>query len=185
MAQFLYPDWFICWGEKRALFTLMSQKLSSGKKYRLTKQVIEELKKELEFLVKNRRVEVAERLASARDYGDISDNAEFDIAREEQAFIEGRIVEIEAILRQSDVGVRGAEVGQGVQVGSVVEVETSGQVRQLTITAAAVGNPMGGEISQNSPLAKAIIGSKAGEVVDVKTPGGELRYKILKIVRKF
>jgi transcription elongation factor GreA len=151
------------------------------KRHHLSKGTLLKLKDELEFLIKKKRREIAERLSRARDYGDITDNSEFEVALEEQAFVEGRIAELQDILRRSLARKESLQKSSGITVGSEVKVQRGSQVREFTLTSLAVGNPSQGEISEHSPLGQALLGREIGEEIEVKTPTGTVKYKILGI----
>jgi transcription elongation factor GreA len=156
----------------------MSKKLI---RHQLSKAMIEELKKELEDLTTKRRREVAQRLSDARDYGDIGDNAEYDIAKEEQAFLEGRIAEIRNILRQNAQKGGSPVKKGGVQPGLKVKVAVGSKEREIVIVSRVLGDPLKGEISETSPLGRALLGKKVRDVVGVDAPAGTIRYTILEI----
>lgn len=148
------------------------------KLYHLTKEGKSELESELEEL-KGRRSGVAEKIANARDYGDLSENAEYDAAREEQAQVESRIAEIEDILKNADIIKAGKNNGK-VQVGSTVELE-NGKLVTYRIVGPVEADPLEGKISNESPIGSALMGKKVGDTVTIKTPKGESHYTIKKI----
>ena len=153
----------------------------------LTSERLEELKKELEELKTTRRAEVAERLKRAKELGDLSENAEYMEAREEQTQVETRIVELEDMIKNAAVIKHTNSGGGKAQVGSTVEVERlsagSGQAQKMTfmIVGPNEANPAAGKISNESPLGKTFLGRTTGEMVKVKTPGGEFTYKIVSV----
>ncbi len=149
--------------------------------YYLSKDAIAELKKELEHLTSVKRKEIAGRLAKARDYGDISENSEFEAAMEEQSMIEGRIAEIQEILRKSVVRDKPRKKGGKVEVGSEVTVKVGDLERECTIVSMATGDPTKGEISQNSPLGQALVGKTKGDSVTIQAPAGEIAYEIIEV----
>ncbi|MFZ5424660.1 MAG: transcription elongation factor GreA [Patescibacteria group bacterium] len=144
----------------------------------LTKQGLEELKKELNQLV-DKRPEVAKRIKTARDMGDISENAEYVAAREEQAFVEGRIAELEDIIKNSKVSEQ--KPGDGIYVGAKVVLHIEGDEETFHIVGAPEANPSARKISHESPLGSALLGKKIGEKVEVEAPVGKLVYTILSI----
>lgn len=152
-----------------------------SKPQHLPKGTFRKVKEELEFLIKRKRREIAERLSRARDYGDVTDNSEFEVALEEQAFVEGRIAELQDILRRSLWREKITQESSGITVGSEIKVQLGNQVREFTLISLALGNPGQGKISQHSPLGQALLGRKAGEEIEVETPVGRVRYKILSI----
>jgi len=130
----------------------------------LTKQGLEKLKKEYEDLTKVRRKEVTKRIARAREFGDISENSEYDSAREEQSFIEGRIIELEEILRNAKV-VTQTENPNVIQIGSRVKVQVNTEEDEFVIVSSVEADPMQGKISDQSPVGKALLGAKVGDIV--------------------
>lgn len=148
------------------------------KTYHLTDEGKKELETELSEL-KGQRTQVAEKIANARDYGDLSENAEYDAAREEQSIVEGRISEIEDILLNADIIVPGKSNGM-IQVGSTVTL-TNGKDVTYQIVGPVEADPLEGKISNESPIGSALIGKKVGEKVTITTPKGEITYKIKNI----
>jgi transcription elongation factor GreA len=150
----------------------------------LTPQGLEELKARIEHLRGDRRREVAERIKEAREFGDISENSEYDDAKNEQAMLEARIASLEDKLRSASV-IDATELSNDVvRVGSVVNVkdEGSGKSLQYTIVGSTEANPGENKLSNESPVGKALLGNKRGEVVNVMLPSGKAReLKITKI----
>ena len=134
-----------------------------------------ELEKELEEL-KARRPELAEKIATARSYGDLSENEDYSAARGEQKVVEGRILEIQDILLHAKI-IKGGKK-QKVDMGSVVTLETSGKTSTYTLVGAVEANPLEGKISNESPIGKAIFGKKVGE--EVTLPNGKT-FKVAEI----
>ena len=145
----------------------------------LTREGLDKLKKEYEHLVNVKRKEVAVRIAKAREYGDISENSEYDTAREEQSFAEGRILELEDIWRNCQV-IDSSVKSDAVQVGSKVCVEVDGEDDEFVIVSSIEADPMQGKISNESPVGKALLGSKVGDVVTISSTI-KSTYKVLKI----
>ena len=150
----------------------------------LTKEGYEKLQEELEYLQKVKRQEVAERLHEAMEGGELIENAEYEAAKNEQAFVEGRIQELDALLASAkiieDNGKK--KKSDGVQLGSKVTIkEGNYEAETFTVVGVAEANPRQGKISNESPIGKAILGHKVGEAVKVETPGGTYTVKILKI----
>lgn len=148
----------------------------------VTKQGIEKLRSEYLELTKVKRPEIAERIKEAVSFGDLTENAEYAEAKEEQAFAEGRIMEIEAILRNATVVqpiLR--NIGSGVQIGCAIEVSGAGQRKKLILVGKGEGNPLRGEVSCDSPIGKAVLGKMTGDTITVSTPKGNKQYKIVKI----
>ncbi len=153
------------------------------KKIILTKDGLKKLENELENLKTVRRKEVAERLKEAIALGDISENSEYDDAKNEQAFIEGRIQELEVKLRNVEVISDDKKSKSKVTIGSKVvllDMEFD-EEEEYTLVGSAEADPSQGLISNESPVGAAILGQKTGTVVDVHAPNGVLKYKIVKI----
>ncbi|OGF20445.1 transcription elongation factor GreA [Candidatus Falkowbacteria bacterium RBG_13_39_14] len=147
----------------------------------VTKEGLEKLKNEKEELEKVRRPEVIERIKRAKELGDLSENAEYHDAREEQSFIEGRILELKEMVNNAVIISDNNGSSKTAQVGSTVKVKIAGIEKDFTIVGPAEADPLAGLISNESPLGRAFIGHKKGEEVEVVTPKGKVRYKILKI----
>lgn len=150
-----------------------------GKQY-LTKESREKFAKELEDLKLNKRVEIAERLRRAKEYGDLSENSEYSEAREEQANVEARIFELEDLLKKA-VTISKVDGGGVVHIGSTITVKKGGKEAHYTIVGSYDARPESGKISDESPLGKAFLGHKAGDKVNVTTPAGITAYEIAKI----
>jgi len=148
----------------------------------LTPEGLATLKAELDTLSTTRRREVASRIKEAREFGDISENAEYDDAKNEQAMLEARIATLEDKLRSATV-VDASGLGTDVvHVGSVVHVkDDGGKSTKYTIVGTAEANPADAKLSNESPVGKALIGRKRGDDVTVTTPRGERKLKITKI----
>ena len=149
----------------------------------LTKEGYNALKKEIEDLSTRRRREVAERIKTAREFGDIAENAEYDSAKNEQAMLEARIAKLEERLASSRVIEKRDISKDVVSVGSTVRLRDvdARQTVEYRIVGSAEANPAELKLSNESPVGKAIIGHKKGETVEVTTPRGSLKYKILEI----
>jgi len=150
------------------------------KSINLTRTGKEKLEQELETLMKVKRPQVIERIKRAKDYGDLSENAEYEDARNEQSFIEGRIQEIEYILKYAQI-VENGKSKDSVAVGSKVTVSLAGDKVEYELVGSTEADPSSGKISSESPIGSAILGKKVGETVVAKTPGGSLKVKVLKI----
>lgn len=148
----------------------------------LSKEKLEELKGELKYLQTAKRQEVAERLKRAKELGDLSENAEYMEARDEQAQVEGRILELEDIIKNAEVIEKTPSTGV-VKIGSTVVVEKIGQSgeRKFTIVGSNEANPSTGLISNESPLGRAFLGKKQGDSVTVTTPNGKVEYRIVSV----
>lgn len=147
----------------------------------MTAEGKKQLEERLRELKVNGRAEMAEKIRVAREFGDLSENAEYDIAKEEQAKMEAEILDIEAKL--SNVQIIDEKVkGDRIDVGSKVEIKSAdGTVYAYTIVGTHESNPMEGRISNESPIGRAIIGKRKGDEVTVVAPAGELKYKIVNI----
>ncbi|MEK7637743.1 MAG: transcription elongation factor GreA [Patescibacteria group bacterium] len=146
----------------------------------LTKHGLEKLQTELEMLVHVRRREIASRIQEAKELGDLSENAEYQEAKNEQAFNEGRIEELESTLHNVMVIDEAAEGNGLIQVGSTVHV-SNGQPRVLHIVGSNEADPLNGQISNESPLGQSLIGKQAGDQISVVTPRGPVTYRIAKV----
>jgi transcription elongation factor GreA len=150
----------------------------------LTREGLDKLQQELDFLSNDKRREVAARIKEAREFGDISENSEYDDAKNEQAMLEAKIAAIEEKLRAATV-VDSSDLGTDeVRVGSTVHVkdEKSGKSVKYTVVGSAEANPSDGKLSNESPVGKALLGHKRGETVSVQVPRGPARkLKITKI----
>lgn len=154
----------------------------------VTKEGLRKLKEELDELKTVRRQEVAKRLKEAISYGDLSENAEYEEAKNEQAFVEGRILELEKKIKNARIiGTAKSAISshsKTVDIGATVTVhcKSSGDDRETyTIVGSTEADPLEHKISNESPIGKAFLGRKKGDTVDVKTPGGILHYEILKV----
>lgn len=149
------------------------------KVYRLTQTGVDELKAELKALV-GQRVHVAERIKQARELGDLSENAEYQTAREEQDRLETRISELEHVLQNSEIIKKPKNNGQ-VRLGSLVSLRNSGKPLHFQIVGTMEADPGNGKISDESPIGKALMGKKVGDKAELKTPAGTHVYKIVEI----
>src|SRR5213595_611638 len=149
----------------------------------LTPEGHKKLQQEIEFLSNDKRREVAERIRIAREFGDIAENAEYDDAKNEQAHLEARIALLEERLRAARV-VTKKEIKSGeVSIGTKVRLKDmdANETVEYHIVGSAEANPMEHKLSNESPVGKAIMGKKKGEVVEVSAPRGSLKFKILEI----
>jgi transcription elongation factor GreA len=157
-----------------------------NKEILVTKAGYEKLVEELEHLKNVRRKEVADHLKEAISYGDLSENSEYEEAKNEQAFVEGRIIELEMKVKNAKI-VKDADKKKTdiVQLGSEIVIEEQGDndTKQETITlvGATEAEPFAGKVSNESPLGQALFEKKVGEVVSFQAPKGKVSYKILKI----
>ena len=150
----------------------------------LTKEGFQKLQDELDYLRTAKRQEVANRLHEAMEGGELIENAEYEAAKNEQAFVEGRIQELDLLLATAKIieESNGKKKGDTVQLGSKATIkEGNFEPETFTIVGAAEANPREGKISHESPIGKAILNRKVGESVKVETPGGTYNVKILKV----
>ncbi|MDI3339041.1 MAG: transcription elongation factor GreA [Sphaerobacter sp.] len=148
----------------------------------ITKEGLRALQEELDDLVNRRRPEIARVLQAAREEGDLRENAGYDAAKHDQAFIEGRIREIEDILRRAEVIDEGPNGdGRVVRIGSTVTIEIDGAQETYTIVGAVEAKPAAGRISNESPFGRALLGHREGEQVEIHTPGAVLHARILSV----
>ena len=147
-----------------------------NKVYQITESGQRELERELEEL-KSRRGEIADKIAAARDFGDLSENAEYDAAREAQGLLETRITEIETILQNASIIQAGGS--STVTLGSTVELEANGKTVVYTVVGPVVSYPLEGKFSNESPIGQALMGKAVGDTVTISTPKGELAYTVV------
>lgn len=151
----------------------------------MTQEGLDNLKKRLEYLKTVKRYEVAERIKTAREYGDLSENAEYDEAKSEQGFVEGEISELEAQIKKvkviDDKDISTHDVG----VGSIVKVKDMdfGDEEEYKIVGSAESDILANKLSNESPVGRNLMGKKVGEQVTIPVPDGEVRYEILEIRR--
>jgi len=147
----------------------------------LTAEGATRLKSELEHLKGPARSEMAQRLRSAIHMGDLSENADYHKAKEDQAFLEGRILELEYLL-QNAIIVEGNNVGDVVDIGMRVTIqEENEETETYYLVGAKEADPRNGRISNESPIGRALMGHRVGETVTAETPAGQIRFKIVKI----
>ncbi len=148
----------------------------------LTPEGREKLQKELDFLIGVKRPEVAEAIHSAKEEGDISENSAYDAAKEQQAFVEGRIMQIEQMLKNAEIIASPSSNGV-VMLGSKVKVVERGtkDEEEYQIVGPAEADPAKGRISNESPVGRALMGKKKGDPIVVKTPAGERQLKLIEV----
>ena len=156
-----------------------------AKQFMLTDEGLKKYESELEELKTVRRKEIADKIKLALSFGDLSENSEYDEAKNEQAKLESRIAELEAMLKDATVIDEDENNPEVVHVGTHLRILDVAYKEELTyqIVGSAEADPRGGRISDESPVGKALIGGKAGQTVVAVTPGGETKYKILEILR--
>lgn len=148
------------------------------KLYQITDEGKVELEAELAEL-KSRRGDIADKIAEARDFGDLSENAEYDSAREEQGLVESRIAEIEDILLNAEL-IRGGKTSK-VSLGSKVELKTGKKTVTYSVVGPVEADPLEGKISNESPIGAALMGKKVGDTATITTPKGSTTYEIVSI----
>ncbi len=148
----------------------------------LTREGFQKLQDELDFLRSQKREEIANRLHEAMEGGELIENAEYEAAKNEQAFVEGRIKELEILLATSRIIDEAPETGS-IQVGSTVVVQEEGskEKEEYVIVGAAEADPAEGKISNESPLGRALLNHKEGDSVQVDAPAGAFKVKVIKV----
>jgi len=148
----------------------------------LTAAGLQKLKDELQFLKKTRRREIAEKLEKAISYGDLSENAEYDEAKSEQAFCEGRIIELEKMIKNAKI-ISAKKSKGGIAVGSTVEILEieKKEKHTLTIVGSTEADTFANKISNESPMGRALLSAKKGDKIKVEAPGGVFEYEILNV----
>lgn len=149
------------------------------KQYYLTKDGITELRAELDELV-SQRGPIAERIKTAREFGDLSENAEYSSARQEQERVESRIAEIEHILQNVEE-IKKPKGDSKVQLGSTVKLKNDGKTKEFQVVGTVEADPLNGKISDESPIGQALMGKKEGDDVEITTPVETTKYKIVDI----
>ena len=146
----------------------------------LTEEGLNKLKKELEYLKTEKRPEVSERIKSAKELGDLSENAEYQEAKESQSFVEGRVLELEHLIKTSAVAEKTKNDGKDY-IGCKVQIDKEGKILDFIIVGSTEADPAQGKISLESPFGEALMGKTVGDEVDVDLPSGTTKCKILKI----
>ncbi|WP_332690718.1 transcription elongation factor GreA [Halalkalibacter lacteus] len=157
--------------------------MAEEKKHYMTMDGKKKLEDEVEYLKTERRKEVVERIKIARSFGDLSENSEYDSAKEEQAFVEGRIAQLEKMIRNAVMIEEEEGAANVVSLGKTVKfVELpDGDEEEYTIVGSAESDPAEGKISNDSPMAQSLLGRGINDKVSVNTPGGEMEIKIVDI----
>jgi len=153
------------------------------KLYPMTLEGKEKLEKELENLKIVRRPEIIERIKIARSFGDLSENSEYESAKDEQSFVEGRIKTLETQIRFAQIIDNNDVASDEISIGKKVTFQEipDGDEEEYTIVGSAEADPFEGKISNESPIAQALIGNKLGDEVTISTPGGDMKVKITKV----
>ena len=146
----------------------------------ISKDGLEKLRQELEEMVSVRRPEIAQRIHDAKEHGDLTENAEYEDAKNEQAFVEGRIQTLEALIKNATI-IDENHSTDHVQIGSTVSVESGDGPETFTIVGSTEAKPTEGRISNESPVGRALLGHRKGETINVQVPAGDIAYKIVSI----
>jgi transcription elongation factor GreA len=146
----------------------------------ISKEGLDKLRHELEEMVSIRRPEIAQRIHDAKEHGDLTENAEYEDAKNEQAFVEGRIQTVEALIKNATL-IDENHSSDHVSIGSTVKVSGPDGSQTFTIVGSTEAKPTEGRISNESPVGRALLGRKKGESLTVVVPAGELAYKIVSI----
>lgn len=157
--------------------------MAAEKSYYMTNEGLEKLQKELDYLKIERRQEVVERIKEAREFGDLSENSEYDAAKDEQAFVESRIATVEKMIRNAVIIENNEQNPNIVALGKTVTFLElpDGEEESYTIVGSAEADPFEGKISNDSPIAKSLIGREIGEKVTIPTPGGDMNVEIIRV----
>ncbi|EKU94148.1 Transcript cleavage factor greA [Alloiococcus otitis] len=156
--------------------------MSDEKVYPMTREGKEKLEAELEDLKSNKRPQVVERIKIARGFGDLSENSEYESAKDEQAFIEGRISTLQHMLQNVEIIEKKDNDGR-VSLGSLVRFKElpDGIEEEYTIVGKAESDPFAGKISNESPIAQALLDKQVGDLVEIQTPGGAMNVEIIEV----
>jgi transcription elongation factor GreA len=159
--------------------------MAENMKQMYTKQGYQDLVDELKYLKLTRREEIKEQIAVARGFGDLSENAEYDEARNEQAKVEARIQELEALIENAEIIDETTMDVRSISLGSVVKLYDEDFEEEITysIVGSNQADPLEQKISDQSPIGRALMGKKAGDKVTVTAPAGELHFKVLEVAR--
>jgi len=146
----------------------------------ISEEGLAKLRAELDELVSVRRAEIAQRIHDAKEHGDLAENAEYEDAKNEQAFVEGQIQRLEALIKNAII-IDEHHGTDHVQIGSTVKVDGADGKQLYTIVGSTEASPKEGRISNESPVGRSLLGKRKGDTVDVQTPAGTFSYKILEI----
>lgn len=147
----------------------------------ITEKGLEKLKSELKGLVAVRRPEVISRIKGAKELGDLSENAEYSAAKEEQSFVEGRIQELEEVIKHAKIATTSNHHNGSIGIGCTVKVLVDGEEDQFELVGPTESDPAKDKISMDSPVGKALLGHKAKDTVSIETPDGKIQYKIISV----
>lgn len=159
---------------------MTDEKINQKKKIFVTREGLEELKRELDELTKKKRPEVLDRVSQARAMGDLAENSEYTAAREDLSLIDGRIEELSEILKNAELIKEGSKTN-AIQLGSTVIVSINGKKEEFSLVGEWEADPHNKKISHESPLGKALIGKKVGEKIEVEAPAGTIAYTVVSI----
>ena len=159
--------------------------MAENMKQKYTKQGFQDLVDELKYLKLTRREEIKEQIAIARGFGDLSENAEYDEARNEQAKVEARILELESLIENAEIIDESTMDARSISLGSVVKLLDEEFDEEITysIVGSNQADPLEQKISDQSPIGRALMGKKAGERVTVLAPAGEINFRVLEVTR--
>ncbi len=154
-----------------------------GEYYFVTKEGLEKMKKELEYLTTVERKKISEQIAEARDKGDLSENAEYDAAKEAQGMLEMKIAELQKKIRNAKIIDKSQVEGDQVNIMSTVKIKNlaNGKIFTYTIVPEGEADVAAGKISFKTPIAEGLLGKKVGEKVKIKVPAGEMEFEILEV----
>lgn len=149
----------------------------------VTEAGLQKLRDEIDYLVTEKRKEVVERIKVARGFGDLSENSEYDAAKDEQAFVEARIQQLEKMIRNAKIIDVSEATGDTVSIGKTVVLKElpDGEEEEYMIVGSAESDPVSGRISNDSPMGQGLMGKNVGDKVIIQTPGGEMKIKILDV----
>lgn len=149
----------------------------------VTEAGLQKLRDEIDYLVTEKRKEVVERIKVARGFGDLSENSEYDAAKDEQAFVEARIQQLEKMIRNAKIIDVSEATGDTVSIGKTVVLKElpDGEEEEYMIVGSAESDPVSGRISNDSPMGQGLMGKNVGDKVVIQTPGGEMKIKILDV----
>lgn len=148
----------------------------------ITQPGLQKLKKELEQLKNVKRREIAERIQEAKELGDLSENAEYVEAKNEQGFTEGRIIEIESILKNATIIKQQNHATGKVEVGSKIKIKDDASTKEYVIVGSNEADPSQGRISNESPLGQAFLGKRVGDLIEIRVPQGTKKFQIITII---
>ncbi|MDD5039854.1 MAG: transcription elongation factor GreA [Patescibacteria group bacterium] len=146
----------------------------------ITEQGLKKLKQELQILKGDKRKEISERIQQAKELGDLSENAEYVDAKNEQAFIEGRVQEIDNILRHATI-IKQNKNNNIISVGSKIKIKDALETKEYFIVGSSEADPSKGKISNESPIGQAFLGKKVGDIIEIRVPQGSKKFEIIAI----